>query len=272
MALKVAALQITSGPSTADNLAMLTPLIAEAAAAGAQFIALPENCVRMVQGRSAQLAEAYTPENHPAIRAFAALAKQHKVWILAGSIAVLVEPERFANRCYLFAPTGAVAATYDKIHLFDVQLANGETYRESALFTAGDKAVVVETDFGKLGLTICYDIRFPHLYRALAKAGAAIITVPAAFTVPTGQAHWESLLRARAIETGAFIIAPAQCGTHDAKRKTYGHAMIISPWGEVLAMAGAEPTILYASLDLAKVQEARQMIPSLQHDRPFTGP
>jgi predicted amidohydrolase len=203
---------------------------------------------------------------------FAALALELKVWILIGSVAIKVSATKTANRSFLFAPDGSVAARYNKIHLFDVQLASGETYRESNTVAGGDTAVVADTDMGRIGLSICYDLRFPQLYRKLAQKGAFLFAVPSAFTVPTGSAHWHVLLRARAIENGAFVIAPAQGGEHANGRKTYGHSLIVSPWGEVLAEAGTEPGVIIADIDPALAADARAKVPNLQHDRDFVGP
>jgi predicted amidohydrolase len=187
-------------------------------------------------------------------------------------MSVKLEGERLANRSFLIDPAGQIKARYDKIHMFDVDLAGGESYRESATYRPGDRAVLANLPWGTLGMTICYDMRFPQLYRTLAQAGAMFITVPSAFTRPTGQAHWHVLLRARAIETGCFIIAPAQCGEHAEGRKTYGHSLIVSPWGEVLADGGEQVGISLVEIDATKVREARGMVPALDHDRAFAGP
>ncbi len=189
-----------------------------------------------------------------------------------GSLAIRLEAERLANRSYLIDPHGRVAASYDKIHMFDVQLSEREGYRESSTFRPGARAVVAETPLGPIGLTVCYDLRFPYLYRALAHAGAKILTIPSAFTRVTGEAHWHVLLRARAIEAGAYVIAPAQCGAHAGGRRTYGHSLIVAPWGEVLADGGAEPGFVIAEIDLAAVAEARRRVPSLDHDRAYEAP
>jgi predicted amidohydrolase len=201
------------------------------------------------------------------------LAAELDIWLLAGSLVVKLEDDsRMANRSFLINPSGMVSARYDKIHMFDVDLEGGESYRESKKFRPGEQAVVADTPFGPVGMTICYDMRFAYLYRTLAQAGARILTVPAAFTRPTGRVHWHTLLRCRAIETGSFIMAPAQCGDHEDGRKTYGHSLIISPWGEILAEAGEEPSIIFADLNLSKVDEARSMVPALNHDRTFASP
>lgn len=272
MMVKAACIQTNSGAEIADNLKSIEPMIRDAAARGAELIALPENVCMMVRGREKIAARAKTEAEHPALPFFARLAKETGAWILGGSLAIVAGEDRFFNRSYLFDGKGNIAAYYDKIHMFDADIGASEKYRESENFRGGNRAVIAETKWGKIGLTICYDVRFAYLYRALAKAGASIITVPSAFTVPTGKMHWEVLLRARAIETGAFILAPAQCGEHDGGRKTYGHSLIIDPLGQILAQASDKPEIIMADLDLAKVGEARHMLPSLQHDRKFELP
>jgi predicted amidohydrolase len=226
----------------------------------------------MPRGREKILARAKREADHPAIPFFKKIAKDTGTWIVGGSLGIVVDGERLANRSYVFSPSGEIAAYYDKIHMFDADVGPGEAYHESATYRGGDRAVAVETPWGKLGLTICYDMRFAHLYRALAKAGATIITAPAAFTVPTGKLHWHVLLRARAIETGAFIVAPGQCGTHDGGRKTFGHSLIVGPLGEILSEGGDDVGIIMADLDLNMVTEARRMLPSLKHDCAFKGP
>jgi deaminated glutathione amidase len=270
--LRVACVQTTASADMEANLAALPPLLAAAQAKGAQLIALPENVSCMVAKDAERLAGAYPAANHPALPFFAQQAKQLEVWLLCGSLWIAREDGKIFNRSYLFAPDGSIAAHYDKIHLFDATLSSGEHYRESERVAPGDRAVLVPTPFGQLGLTICYDVRFGKLYRELAMAGASLIAVPAAFTVPTGEAHWHSLLRARAIETGCFIIAPAQCGTHAGGRRTFGHSLIIDPWGTILAEADDAPTIIYADLALAEPNRVRQMLPSLQHERPYALP
>ncbi|WP_448202812.1 carbon-nitrogen hydrolase family protein [Azospirillum sp. sgz302134] len=267
--LKAACVQVNAGTEILPNLQAAGDLVRRARDAGADFIAMPENVSMIVQGR-AKVMERVRPESdHPGVPFFADLARETGAWLLAGSLGILLDEGRVANRSYLFDDQGRIVATYDKIHMFDVDLAGGESYRESATFRPGERAVVANTPWGGMGLTICYDVRFAYLHRALAQAGARIITVPAAFTVPTGRAHWHVLLRARAIETGCFIIAPAQVGTHDQGRQTYGHSLIVAPWGEILADAGEEVGIVVADLDMARVDEARRMVPALTHDRPF---
>jgi predicted amidohydrolase len=264
-----ACVQLTAGPELAPNIAAASAAIRRARAAGAELVLTPENTT-LIEPRRALLLEKTKPESeHPAIPAFAALSAELGIWLLIGSLGIRLDAERCANRSYLFGPDGAIAARYDKIHMFDVDLANGERYRESATFRPGAAAVTADLPWGRLGLTICYDLRFAQLYRRLAQAGAAFLSVPAAFTRPTGEAHWRVLLQARAIETGCYVLAPAQCGEHAEGRKTWGHSLIVAPWGEVLAEAGETPTVITATIDPAKVSEARAMVPALRHDRPF---
>jgi deaminated glutathione amidase len=271
-AFKVACIQLNAERDIAPNIAAASALIRKAKAQGAQFILTPEN-TGMIEPKRPQMLEKAKPEaEHPAIPAFSALAAELDVWLLIGSLQIKLDAATCANRSFLFDAEGRIAARYDKIHMFDVDLKAGESYRESKTFRPGERAVVADTPWGKVGLTVCYDLRFAYLYRALAQAGAAFLTVPAAFTVPTGQAHWHTLLRARAIETGSFVFAPAQCGEHAEGRKTFGHSLIVAPWGEVLADGGGAPGVITADIDPAKVAEARSMIPTLTHDRRFSGP
>lgn len=270
---KAACIQVCAGPEVQPNLAATSELIRRARDQGAEFILTPENAVMMEPRRGPKFEKAEREENPYILPVFSELAIETGTWILAGSLAVKIpNEERLANRSYLFDPEGRIAARYDKIHMFDVDLANGETYRESSQFRPGDRAVVAETPFGIVGLTVCYDLRFPALHRALAQAGATILTSPAAFTVPTGRAHWHTLLRARAIENTCFVLAPAQTGTHADGRGTYGHSLIIDPWGEILAEADSEPGLITATLDLGRLAETRAMIPSLHHDREWRLP
>jgi len=261
-----ACVQTNSQDDLAANTAAALEGVRAAARQGATFITLPENVFFMqAPGKGAH------PDATKSIVQLEALAAELGVWVLVGSVQLPSPEGKAFNRALLISDKGKVAAHYDKIHLFDVQLKNGENYAESDRVTAGGEAVLAATPFGNVGLTVCYDVRFPHLHRTLAKAGASIITVPAAFTYTTGSAHWHILLRARAIETGCFIIAPAQCGMHPGNRRTYGHSLIIAPWGEILAEGSETETgIITATLDLCKVQDARDMVPSLQHDRDFT--
>jgi predicted amidohydrolase len=267
--IKVALLQLNSGPYIAENLAIAADMIRRAAADGAQFILTPENTCHMRSPQIEKLASSPAPDDHPVLPLFGGLAKELGVWIMAGSVSVRLPGVKIANRSLLFDAKGDIAAMYDKIHLFDVDLPTGEKHRESDVVEPGTRAVVADTPWGGVGMTICYDVRFAYLYRALAQKGARIITVPAAFTVPTGRAHWETLLRARAIETGSFILAPAQCGTHQGGRATYGHSLLVAPWGEVIADGGEAPGISVATLDMRAVDVARNAIPALKHDREF---
>jgi predicted amidohydrolase len=269
---KVALIQTNSEREFAPNIAFVEQMARRAHAEGAAFITTPE-IVAMFEPRKAQHLEKARPESdHPALAAFQALAADLKTWFLVGSLSIKLGPTTMANRSYLVGPTGEVVANYDKIHMFDVDLAGGERYRESETYKPGERAVTAELPWGRLGMTVCYDLRFPQLYRTLAQAGADFLTIPAAFTRKTGMAHWHVLMRARAIETGCFVIAPAQCGTHAEGRQTYGHSLVVAPWGEVLADGGEEPGVTYAEIDPAKVAEARGMVPSLRHDRSFAAP
>lgn len=264
--IKTSCVQMTSGPDIDKNLKMVEGFIREAAGQGAGFIATPEMTDSIRRYTKDKLADA---SDKPA-ELFASLAKELNVWLLAGSFGVKLGDDKLANRSMLFAPDGSAKAHYDKIHMFDVTLSRSEFYKESSEYEAGARAVVADCGDFKLGMGVCYDLRFPHLWRDLAKSGAQILSAPAAFTVPTGEAHWEVLLRARAIETGGFVIAPAQVGEHEAGRKTWGHSMIISPWGEVLAKAENDENIITADLDLDEVEKARKSIPALAHDREYT--
>jgi predicted amidohydrolase len=267
-----ACVQLRSSEDVAENIAAASHWIREAAKGGARFIATPENTTLMAADGGAKIAQSRDEARDPALPAFAALTKELGVWLLIGSLAIKVSESKTANRSFLIGPDGAVKVRYSKIHLFDVDLKGGESYCESSTVAGGETAVLADTGWGKIGLSVCYDIRFPHLYRELSRKGAFAFTVPSAFTVPTGEAHWHVLLRARAIENGAFVIAPAQGGTHQNGRKTYGHSLIVDPWGRVLAEAGTEPGVIFAKIDPALSKEAREKIPSLQHDREFTVP
>lgn len=266
---KAACIQVNASDDMTQNIEMASQMIRRAKSEGAEFITLPENVSMMEFGGENIIAKAYPEDEHPALREFKNLAGRIKAYLLIGSLAVSCEDDKVANRSYLISREGHIAASYDKIHLFDVDLPGGESYRESNTFKGGSKAVLAPSPWGKIGLSVCYDLRFPHLYRRLAQAGARILTVPAAFTKQTGQVHWEILLRARAIETGCYVIAPAQCGSHKGGRETYGHSLIIDPWGKILAEGDTEPGIIMADLDLDAVAETRQKIPSLSHDRMF---
>ena len=266
--------QISAGDDPGANLPETLALIREAAAGNAGFILTPEVTNIVSMDRKHQYAVLHHEENDPSLAAFRQEAERLGVWLLIGSLALKTHDGdgRFANRSFLIAPSGAIVARYDKIHMFDVEIDETETYRESAGYRPGGRVVLAQTPFARIGMTVCYDMRFPNLYRRLAKAGAEILTVPAAFSPVTGAAHWESLLRARAIETGCYVFAPAQCGHHGGKRRTHGHSLAVSPWGEVLADGGAGPGVTLVDFDLAEVASARQRVPSLTHDREFEGP
>lgn len=263
-----ACLQLNSSAVIAENIATVTALARQAALQGARFITTPEVTSIVTRLKEDVIrASTFAQDEDPAVAAFRALAAELQVWLLIGSIPVRVADTKVANRCFLFGPKGQIAASYDKIHMFDVDLPNGERYRESKSFVPGQKAVLYDLPWGRLGLSICYDLRFSHLYRTLAKAGADFLTIPAAFTKTTGEAHWHILLRARAIETGCFVLAPAQTGTHSGDgRKTYGHSLIIAPWGEILADAGEDVGFILAEIDPERVAKARAQVPALTHD------
>jgi predicted amidohydrolase len=268
---RIATLQMNSGTEPEPNLDALAALAKEAAAQGAVYALSPEVSVVFAENRDGLRAVAGPWDGNPAIARCAQIARETGLWLHLGSLAVALPDGRFANRSVLFRPDGAVAATYDKIHLFDATLPGVREYRESATYAGGDRAVVADAAGLRLGLTICYDVRFPVLHRTLAEAGAQLIAVPAAFTVPTGEAHWEVLLRARAIETGCFVIAAAQAGQHQNGRATYGHSMIVDPWGKVLGELGGDgPGVLVADIDPKAVAEARGRVPALANARTFS--
>ncbi len=251
------------------SLAKGIELIREAARQGADYVLTPEVSNIMQENRKALFDLLATEEDDKSLKAYRELAKELNIHLHIGSLALRATPERAVNRSFLIAPDGNILATYDKIHMFDIDLPDGESYRESANYQAGETAVISDLPWGRIGLTICYDVRFPALYRALAESGASFITVPAAFTKKTGEAHWHTLLKARAIENGCFIFAAAQGGKHENKRETFGHSLIIDPWGEILAEGGIEPGVVLAKIDPARVVEVRKSIPSLQHGRRF---
>ena len=269
---KAACIQLRSSSDVAQNIRDTSALVREAAGAGARFIATPENTNIMAQDNRAKVVATFDEPNDPSLPAFSALAKALKIWLLIGSLHIKLSDTKTANRSFLFAPDGTERARYDKIHLYDVTVGQREIYRESAQVEGGHDAVLADTEFGPVGLTVCYDLRFPQLYRRLAHTGAFAFTIPSAFTVPTGEAHWHVLMRARAIENGAFVIAPAQGGLHANGRKTYGHSLIVGPWGDVLAEAGTDPGVILADIDPSLSAATRAKVPSLQHDRDFTGP
>jgi len=275
-----ALVQFTAARDYEPNIRIVSEMIRRARDGGADLVLTPENTGLMEPIGKLRREKARDEANHPVLAALREVARETGAWLLLGSLAVDISREpgvsegerRLANRSYLIDAAGGVVAHYDKIHMFDVDLAGGESYRESNAFRPGDRAVVAETPWGVLGMTVCYDLRFPQLYRALAQAGADFLAIPSAFTVPTGTAHWQVLLRARAIETGCFVFAPAQCGEHAEGRRTYGHSLIVDPWGKVLADGEETVGLVSARIDLGRIAEAHRMVPSLRHDRPFAGP
>jgi predicted amidohydrolase len=271
-AFRAACLQLNSGNDLRSNLETVAAMAREAAANGADFVLTPEYALMMDGSGRVMRERALAEDGVPALGELERLAAELKVWFLAGSLTLRTGDGRLANRSYLLSAAGEVVATYDKIHMFDVTLPDGRTIRESSAYRPGDRAVVGGTPWGRLGMTVCYDLRFPALFRALAQAGADFISVPSSFQRQTGKSHWHVLLRARAIENACFIFAPAMCGDHPGNRQSYGHSLIIDPWGEILAEAGEEPQIIYADIDPSRVARVRGMIPSLEHDRPFSGP
>ncbi|UWR64495.1 carbon-nitrogen hydrolase family protein [Phaeobacter inhibens] len=276
--MRAALLQMTSSDQPAENLEMVRQMIDDAVAGGAGFVLTPEVTNCLSGSRSHQQSVLYQEADDPTLSALQDTAAQHGIWLSLGSLALKTTDidGRFANRQFLIDPKGEIVARYDKIHMFDVDVTPEETYRESDGYRPGHEAVVAETPFAALGMTICYDVRFPYLHRRLAKAGAQVLLAPAAFSHVTGAAHWHALLQARAIETGCYVLAAAQTGTHAASRgqsrRTYGHSLAVSPWGEILADGGTDIGITYIDLDLEKVAQARRQVPSLSHDREFDGP
>jgi deaminated glutathione amidase len=272
---RVGLVQMCAGRDIDKNVVDATELVREAARGGAEYVQTPEMTTLMELDRVRLLAAAKPEDGNPALAHFQELARELGLWLHIGSMAILLAKDRLANRSFLIAPTGKITARYDKIHMFDVDLGGGESYKESANYQPGRHAVIADLPWGPLGLTICYDLRFPLLYRALARAGAKFLAIPAAFTRPTGMAHWHTLLRARAIESQAFVFAAAQGGMHENGRETFGHSIVVSPWGEILGEGGVEPTVVFADIDLQLLEDVRRRVPSLQHDRTFeiaTGP
>ena len=276
--MRAALIQLNVSDDPAANLVATLGFVRQAVAAGAGFVLTPELTNGLSSSRVHQRSVFRHEADDPTLAALRAEAKAAGIWLLIGSLDLLTQDAdgRFANRSFLVDPQGEIAARYDKIHMFDVNVSDTEVYRESEGYRPGSAAVVAKTPFARIGMTVCYDVRFPALYRRLAQAGAQVITVPAAFNHITGAAHWETLLRARAIETGCFVLAPAQTGFHPETlgkgRRTHGHSLAIAPWGEILADAGTEPGVTLVDLDLARVAEARRRVPSLRHDRGFDGP
>ena len=266
---KAAMIQMCAGLSPAANIDAAARLIGEAKSAGADYVQTPE-MTNILAAKREQLFSAIVDEDaDTSLAMLRELARKLSIFIHAGSLAIKISPERAANRSFLINPKGDIAARYDKIHMFDVDLAGGESYRESRTYRPGEQAVLCDLPWGRLGLTICYDLRFPALYRALAEAGATMLAIPSAFTQQTGEAHWHVLMRARAIENGCFVFAAAQAGKHESGRETFGHSLIVDPWGRILAEGGTEPGVVMAEIDLAEVAKARARIPSLQHGRRF---
>jgi predicted amidohydrolase len=266
---RIGLVQMRSSRSPQINTDTAVKLIREAKAGGADYVQTPEMTNLMEAGREALFGVIAEEESDLGLATLRELARQLKIWLHIGSFAIKVSHDKAANRAFLINPKGEIVARYDKIHMFDVDLVGEESYRESNNFRAGDLGVMADLPWGRLGLTICYDLRFPALYRALATAGASFLTVPAAFTRQTGEAHWHVLLRARAIENGCYVLAAAQGGVHENKRETYGHSLVIDPWGKVLAEGGTEPGVIFADVDPALVATVRGRLPSLQHGRRF---
>jgi len=277
--MRAALVQLNVSDDPAANLPEALALVQAAAAGGAEFVLTPECTNLLSSNREHQRSVIRSEADDPTLDALRQQAAASGIWLLIGSLGLATGDAdgRFANRSFLIAPDGSIAARYDKIHMFDVNVSETEVYRESAAYRPGARAVLAQTPFAAVGMTVCYDLRFPHLFRRLAKAGAQILTVPAAFNDTTGRAHWEVLLRARAIETGCFVLAPAQTGQHaetagPGKRRTHGHSLAVAPWGEVLADAGTEPGVTFVDLDLSEVARARGRVPSIAYDRDFDGP
>jgi deaminated glutathione amidase len=265
-----AMVQMRTGLLPEPSLAQGIKLIRQAAAEGAHYVQTPEVSNMMQSNRKALFEHLATEEDDLSLKAYRALAKELKIYLHIGSLALRFSPEKAVNRSFLIGPDGELLASYDKIHMFDIDLPGGESYRESANYQPGETAIISDLPWGRIGLTICYDVRFPALYRALAESGAVFLTVPSAFTRKTGEAHWHTLLKARAIETGCFVFAAAQAGLHENKRETFGHSLIVDPWGTVIAEGGTEPGVFMAKIDPTKVDTARKAIPSLQHGRRFS--
>lgn len=270
MSFIAACVQSTATPDITHDIRVLTDFVREAAARGARFVATPEYCAGLDTRDGKMFPVAFSEAGHPVLPAMQRLAKELQLWLLIGSIGVRAPDGRIFNRSLMLSPSGAIAARYDKIHLFDIDLGEGRSYHESATIEPGKGAVIAPCVAGTIGLSICYDIRFPHLYRAYAQAGAEMIAAPAAFTRTTGEAHWHVLQRARAIENGAYVISPGQCGTLSGGAACFGHSLIVDPWGRVLADGGTEPGVVTAEVDLALVRDTRRRIPSLTHDRRFS--
>lgn len=269
---KAACVQLNSRDDMSANLRAAAEGIRAAAGDGAQLIMLPEYAALLDGSGRVMRDNSYSEAEHPALKAFQSMARETGAWLLVGSLTVKLDGDRMANRSYLLAPDGSLKASYDKIHMFDVTLPSGKVIRESSAYQPGAQAVTARLPWGTLGMTVCYDLRFPQLYRALASAGAQFLAVPASFQRETGIAHWHTLLRARAIENLSFVFAPAMCGDHPGNRMTYGHSLIIDPWGRIVAELGDAPGVLVAEIDPAEVARVRGMLPALEHDRAFAPP
>ncbi len=269
---KAACVQFCASRDVDENIATVSALVREAARGGAYLVLTPEMSGLIEMNGKALLEKTRAQDDDQALHAFRALAAELGIWVSIGSLAIRIGGDKLANRSFLLTPDGTIAAHCDKIHMFDVTLADGESYRESKRYEPGARSVTADLPWGRFGMTVCYDLRFPALYRDLAQAGAIFLNVPSAFTVPTGRAHWEVLLRARAIENGSYVFAAAQDGMHEAGRETYGHSLIVDPWGEVLADAGHGASVIFAEIDPEHVMSARRKIPALEHDRRFAGP
>lgn len=267
--MRLACLQVAPSEDMAANLGVAQGLAREAVREGATLLMLPEYAMVLHASGRVMRSTALPESQHPALPAFRDMAREHGAWVILGSLTIATGGERIANRSFVIDDRGEIVARYDKLHMFDVTLPDGRAIRESSLYQPGDKAVVVATPWGRLGLSICYDLRFPQLYRALAHAGADLVVVPSAFTQATGEMHWHALLRARAIECGAFVAAPATCGEHPGGHRTYGHSLVVDPLGRIVAEAAEGPRVLVADIDLADAAKARARMPTLDHDRPF---
>jgi predicted amidohydrolase len=270
--LRIACLQTNSGNDYAANLETLSAMMRQAAAGGARFVFSAEYALMMDGSGRTMREKAQDARGEPALSALTALSRELGLWHLAGSLTLMSDDGRMFNRSMLISDKGEAVASYDKIHMFDATLPSGMVIKESSAYRPGERAVVATTPWGPLGMSVCYDLRFPQLYRALARGGATMLAIPSSFQRETGKAHWHVLMRARAIENACFVIAPALCGDHPGKRMTYGHSLVIDPWGEVLADGGESPGVVYADLDLGQVEKVRGMLPSLAHDRPFVLP
>src|SRR5690348_5849074 len=266
---KAAMIQMRSGLTPGANVDEAVRMIGEAKTAGADYVLTPEMTNILAAKREQLFAVVVEEEVDASLATFRELARKLGIYVHIGSLAIKISPDRAANRSFLIDPKGDIAARYDKIHMFDVDLAGGESYRESRNYRPGEMAVLADLPWGRLGLTVCYDLRFPALYRALAEGGATLLAIPSAFTKQTGEAHWHALIRARAIENGAFVLAAAQGGQHENGRATYGHSLVVDPWGRVIAEGGSDPGVILASIDPAEVSAARAKVPSLQHGRRF---